>query len=86
VGRWLLVRVVTYRGRLVWLPWKNQLLAVIHLRCSEVLILLLGIREITYEMLGLFTIVAKAGWKVFRFGNLLLILLDAAELLLLSLS
>jgi hypothetical protein len=86
VGRWLSVRVVTHRGRLVWLPWKGRLLAVIHLRCSEVLILLLGIRAITYEMPGLSTIVAKAGWKVFGLGNLLLIFLDEVELLLLSLS
>jgi hypothetical protein len=78
VGRWLSVRVVTHRGRLVWLSWKNQLLVVIHLRCSEVLILLLGIQAIMYEMPGLFTVVAKAGWKVFGFGNLLLIFLDAA--------
>jgi hypothetical protein len=86
VGRWFSVRVVTHRDKLVWLPWKNQLLAVIHLSCSEVLILLLGIRAITYEMLGLSTIIAKAGQKVFGLGNLLLIFLDAAELLLLSLS
>jgi hypothetical protein len=59
---------------------------VITLRCSEVLILLLGIRAITYEMPGLSTIVAKAGWKVFGLGNLLLIFLDETELLLLSLS
>jgi hypothetical protein len=74
--------VVTLGGRLVWLPRKDRLLAVIHLRCSEVLILLLGIRAITYEMPGLSTIVAKAGCKVFGLGNLLLIFLDAAELLL----
>jgi hypothetical protein len=37
-------------------------------------------------MPGLSTIVAKAGWKVFGLGNLLLIFLDEAELLLLSLS
>jgi hypothetical protein len=59
---------------------------VITLSCSEVLILLLGIRAITYEMPGLSTIVAQAGWKVSRLGNLLLIFLDEAELLLLSLS
>jgi hypothetical protein len=65
---------------------KNRLLAVITLSCSEVLILLLGIREIMYEMLGLSIIVAQAGWKVSGLGNLLLIFLDEAELLLLSLS
>jgi hypothetical protein len=86
VGKWFSVRVVTHRDKLVWVPWKNQLLAVIHLRCSEVLILLLGIGAITYEMLGLSTTVANAGWKVFGLGNLLLIFLDEAELLLLSLS
>jgi hypothetical protein len=32
------------------------------------------------------TIVAKAGWKVFGLGSLLLIFVDEAELLLLSLS
>jgi hypothetical protein len=65
---------------------KNRLLAVITLSCSEVLILLLGIWEIMYEMLGLSIIVAQAGWKVSGLGNLLLIFLDEAELLLLSLS
>jgi hypothetical protein len=64
----------------------NRLLAVITISCSEVLILLLGIREITYEMSGLSTIVAQAGWKVSELGNLLLIFLDEAELLLLYLS
>jgi hypothetical protein len=28
VGRWFSVRVVTHRDKLVWLPWKNRLLAV----------------------------------------------------------
>jgi hypothetical protein len=59
---------------------------VIHLSRSEVLILLLGIQAITYEMPGLSTIVAKAGWKFFGLGNLLLIFLDETELLPLSLS
>jgi hypothetical protein len=86
VGSWFSVRVVTHRDRLVWLPWKNRLLAVIHHSCSEVLILLPGIREITYEMPGLSTIVANAGWKFFGLGNLLLIFLNEAEVLLLSLS
>jgi hypothetical protein len=86
VRRWLSVRVVTHRDRLVWLPWKDRLLAVIHLRWSKVLILLLGIQEITYEMPGFSTVVAKAGWKVFGHGNLLLIVLDVAELLLVFLS
>jgi hypothetical protein len=71
---------------LVWLPLKDWFLAVIPLSCSEVLILLLGIREIMYEMPGLSTIVAKVGWKVFGLENLLLIFLDEAEFLLLYLS
>jgi hypothetical protein len=58
---------------LVWLLLKDRLLAVITFSCSVVLILLLGIGEITYEMPGLSTIVAKAGggggvpcaWKLF---------------------
>jgi hypothetical protein len=37
-------------------------------------------------MPGLSTIVAKAGWKFFGFGNLLLIFLDETEFLALSLS
>jgi hypothetical protein len=37
-------------------------------------------------MPGLSTIVAKAGWKFFGLGNLLLIFLDETELLPLSLS
>jgi hypothetical protein len=86
VGRWFSDREVTHRVKLVWLPLKDRLLAVITFSCSEVLILLLGIRAITYEMLGLSTIVEKVGRKVFGLGNLLLILLDEAELLLLSLS
>jgi hypothetical protein len=86
VGRWFLVRLVTHRDKLVWLLWKNRLLAVIHLSRSDVLLLLLGIRAITYEMPGLSTIVAKAGWKFFGFGNLLLIFLDETEFLALSLS
>jgi hypothetical protein len=54
--------VVTHRDKLVWLPWKNRLLAVIHLSHSDVLILLLGIQAMTYEMPGLSIIVAKVGW------------------------
>jgi hypothetical protein len=64
---------------------KDWLLAVITFSCSEVLILLLGIRAITYEMPGLSTTVAKAGRKVFGLGNLWLIFLDKAELVFLSL-
>jgi hypothetical protein len=79
-------REVTHRVKLVWLPLKDRLLAVIHLRCSDVLILLLGIRAIVYEMPGLSTIVAKARWKFFGLGNLLLIFLDDTELLPFSLS
>jgi hypothetical protein len=86
VGKGFLYIDVTRRVKLVWRPLKNRLLAVITLSCSEVLILLLGIREIMYEMLGLSIIVAQAGWKVSGLGNLLLIFLDEAELLLHSLS
>jgi hypothetical protein len=64
VGKGFLDRDVTHRVKLVWRPLKNRLLAVITLSCSEVLILLLGVRAITYEMPGLSTIVAQAGWKV----------------------
>jgi hypothetical protein len=64
----------------------DGLLTVITLSCSEVLILLLGIRAIAYEMTGLSTFVAKEGWKVFGLANLLLIFLDEVELLLLCLS
>jgi hypothetical protein len=59
---------------------------VITLSCSEVLILLLGIQEITHEMSGLLTIVTQVGWQSSALRNLLLIFLDEAELLLLSLS
>jgi hypothetical protein len=65
---------------------KDRLLAVIHLSCSGVLILLLGTRAITFEMPGLSTIVEKAGWKFFGLGNLLLIFLDDTKFLPLSLS
>jgi hypothetical protein len=64
----------------------NQLLAVITLSSSEVLLLLLGIKAITHEMSGLLTIVTQVGWKASVLGILLLIFLDEAELLLLSLS
>jgi hypothetical protein len=86
VGRWFSEREITHRVKLVWLPLKDRLLAVITFSCSEVLILLLGVRAITYEMPGLSTIVAKAGRKFFGLGNLLLIFLDDTELLPLSLS
>jgi hypothetical protein len=86
VGKGFSDRVVTHIVKLVGRPLKNRLLAVITLSCSEVPILLLGIQAITYEMPGLPTIVAQAGWKVSGLGNLLLIFLDEAELLLLSLS
>jgi hypothetical protein len=86
VGKGFLDRDVTHRVKLVWRPLKKQLLAMITLSCSKVLILLLGIRAITYEMPRLSTIVAQAGWKVSGLGNLLLIFLDEAKLLLHSLS
>jgi hypothetical protein len=84
VGKVFLDRDVTHRVKLVWLPLKNRLLAVITLSCSEVLVLMLEIEAITYEMPRLSTIVAQTGWKVSGFGNLLPIFLDVAELLLLS--
>jgi hypothetical protein len=86
VGRWFSEREITHRVKLVWLPLKDRLHAVITLSCPDVLILLLGNRSITYEFPGLSTIVAKAGWKFFGLGNLLLIFLDETELLPLSLS
>jgi hypothetical protein len=86
VGRWFSDIEVTHRVKLVWLPLKDRLLAVITFSCSEVLILLLGIQAIMYEMHGLSTIVAKVGWKFFGLGNLLLIFLDETKLLPLSLS
>jgi hypothetical protein len=79
-------REVTLRVKLVWLPLKDQLLAVITFNCSDVLILLLRIRAITYKMPRLSTIVAKAGRKFLGLGNLLLIFLDEMELPPLSLS
>jgi hypothetical protein len=48
--------------------------------------LMLEIWAITYEIPGLSTIVAHTGWKVPGLGNLLLVFLDEAELLLLFLS
>jgi hypothetical protein len=44
---------------------------------------MLEIWAITYEMPGLSTIVAHTGWKVSELGNLLVVFLDEAELLLL---
>jgi hypothetical protein len=79
-------RGVALEVKLVWLPLKDRLLAVITFSCSEVLILLLRIQAIMYEMPGLTTIVAKAGQKFFGLGNLLLIFLDDTELLPFSLS
>jgi hypothetical protein len=81
---WFFVGKVTHGVKLVWLPLKDRLLAVITLSCSDVLILLLWSRAITYEMLGLSTIVAKVGRKFF--GNMLRIFLDDTEFLPLSLS
>jgi hypothetical protein len=86
VGKWFLDRDVTHRVTLVWLPLKDRVLAVSTLSRSEVLILMLEIWAITYEMPGLSTIVAQTGWKVSGLGNLLLVFLDKAELLLLFLS
>jgi hypothetical protein len=86
VGEWFLDRDVTHRVKLVWLPFKNRVLALSTLSCSEVLILMLEIWAITYEMPMLSTIVAQTGWKVYGLGNLLLVSLDEAELLLLFLS
>jgi hypothetical protein len=79
-------RDVTHRVKPVWLPLQNRFLAVSTLSCSEVLIQMLEIWAITYEMPGLSTIVAQMGWKVSGLGNLLLVFLDEAELLLLFLS
>jgi hypothetical protein len=84
--KWFLDRDVTHRVKLVWLSLKNRVLAVSTLSCSEVLILMLKIWAITYEMPGLSTIVAQMGWKVSGLGNLLLVFLDKAKLLLLFLS
>jgi hypothetical protein len=86
VGKWFLDRDVTHRVKPVWLPLKNRVLAVSTLSSSEVLILMLEIWAITYEMPGLYTIVAQTGWKVSGLGILLLVFLDEAELLLLFLS
>jgi hypothetical protein len=52
--------------------------------CYGVLILLLGVREISFEMSGLSTIVGKAGRKFLGLGNLLMIFLDDTKLLSLS--
>jgi hypothetical protein len=61
VGRWIWDRDVTPEVKLVRLHLKAQLLAVITFSCSEVPILLLGVRAITYEMPGLSTIVSMVG-------------------------
>jgi hypothetical protein len=73
---------VTHRVKPAWLSLKNRVLAVSTLSCSKVLILTREVWAITYEMPGLFTIVEQMGWKVSGLGNLLLALLDEAELLL----
>jgi hypothetical protein len=86
VGRWFSDREVTHRVKLVWLPSKDRLLAMITFSCPDVLILLLGNRAITYEMPEFSTIVAKPGRKFLGLGNLLLIFLDDTELLPFSLS
>jgi hypothetical protein len=83
MGKWFLDGDVTHRVKLVWLSLKNWVLAVSTLSCSKVLILMLEIWAITYEMPRLSTIVAQTGWKVSGLGNLLLVFLDKAELLLL---
>jgi hypothetical protein len=83
VGKWFLDRGVTHRVKLVWLPLKYRVLAVSTLSCSEVLILILEIWAITYEMPELSTTVAQTGWKISGLGNLLLVFLDKAEILLL---
>jgi hypothetical protein len=84
--KWFLDRDVTHIVKLVWLPLKNRVLAVSTLSSFEVLILMLEIWAIMYVMPGLSTIVAQTGWKVSGLGNLLLVFLDEAELLLLFLS
>jgi hypothetical protein len=82
-------RDVTRKVKLVWLPLKDRLLALITLSCSRVLIMLLGfvllrVQTISFEMLGLSTIVAKVGRKFLGLGNLLLLFLNGVELLSLS--
>jgi hypothetical protein len=85
-GKWFLDRDVTHSVKLVWLSLKNRVLDVSTLSCSEVLILMLEVWAITYEVSWLSTIVAQTGWKVSGLGNLLLVFLDEAELLLLFFS
>jgi hypothetical protein len=82
-------RDVTHKVKLVWLPLNDRLLALITLNCSRVLIMLLGflllrVQTISFEMLGLSTIVAKVGRKFLGLGNLLLLFLNGVELLSLS--
>jgi hypothetical protein len=82
-------RDVTHKVKLVWLPLNDRLLALITLSCSRVLIMLLGflllrVQTISFEMLGLSTIVAKVGRKFLGLGNLLLLFLNGVELLCLS--
>jgi hypothetical protein len=79
VGKWFWDRGVTHIVKLVWLSLKNRVLAGSTLSCSEVLILMLVIWEITSEMPGLSTMVAQTGWKVSRLEDLLLGFLDKAE-------
>jgi hypothetical protein len=49
-GKWFLDRGVTHRVKQVWLPLKNQVLAVSALSCSEVMILMLAIWAIMSVM------------------------------------
>jgi hypothetical protein len=86
MGKWFLDRDVTHRVKLVWLPLKDRVPAVSTLSCSEVLVLMLDNWAFMYEMPGLSTIVAQTGWKLSELGNLLVVFLDEAELLLLFLS
>jgi hypothetical protein len=86
VGRWFSDKEITHEVKLVWLPLKDRLLAMITFSCSEVLILLLGFWAITHEIPGLSTIVAKAGLKFLGLLNLSLIFLNDTTLLSLSLS
>jgi hypothetical protein len=86
MGKWFLDRDVTHRVKLVWLPLKDRVPAMSTLSCSEVLVLMLDNWAFTYEMPGLSTIVAQTGWKLSELGNLLVVFLDEAELLLLFLS
>jgi hypothetical protein len=77
---WFAVSVLHHEIQLALLHLKTWLLVVVAISGSGVLVLLLGLLlpgvwALICIMPGLSTIVAYAGWKFFRLGHFLLILL-----------